>query len=111
MLLNGIGQNTADIQYATRFYVRPVNTYDARIFISGMNKHQKFAKATINDGIDGMLYELYDTQVIGKHAVGSTTRHAKEFWITLKFGHLRFRCGPPYCKKVIWGETVFGPRI
>ncbi len=110
VLLSGIGQNTADIGYVTRFYIRPVTMSSARTLILLINKQGKLREATIDDANDGMLYKLYDVQVIGKRFAGLAGSHAGEIWITLSVGFLRFRCGPPSCKKVTWGETTFGSR-
>ena len=101
--LNYFGTNTASIQNATEFFIRLANSPDASKLASLINKHLASATAIIDDANEGMLYQLYDVQVAGKHFAGSTGRHAQEIWITLKVGFLRYRCGPPYCKKVTWG--------
>ena len=103
LTLNKFGTNTASIQNATVFYIRLAKSPDASKLASLTNKHLTSATATIDDANDGMLYQLYDVQVAGKYFAKPTGRHAQEIWITLKVGFLRYRCGPPYCKKVTWG--------
>lgn len=111
ILVIGITGNRNEVTkpvHVTRMSIALANPLNVHVFEPLLHGRRLISRATIDDRSDGMLYKLYDVTVVGINK--QTAQYRGDAWISLKFEHLRFRCGPPYCAKVTWGATTFGSR-